>query len=57
MYNSMVYSEATRKATLKYRQKNIERTRELCKKNIKDYRNKWATFFTETKSFRAIDYS
>lgn len=33
----MPYTEAQRQATLRYRQKNIERTRELSKKHMKKW--------------------
>jgi hypothetical protein len=36
----MVYTEAHKEATKRYRQKNIERTRELYKKHISMWRNK-----------------
>ncbi len=53
----MVYTDATRRATLTYRRKNAEKIRKMTQKTTQLYRDKWASFFAETKAFRKIDYS
>ena len=53
----MTYTEAHRLATLRYRRKNADKLREANHKYVTKSREKWATYYAETKSFRAIDYS
>ncbi len=53
----MVYTDATRRATLNYRRKNVEKIREQTRKYVIASRTKWASFNAETKAFRQIDYS
>ena len=57
MYNSMVYTDATRRATLNYRRKNADKLRIVNCKYTQVSRTKWASFHAETKALRAIDYS
>lgn len=52
----MVYSDATRRATLNYRRKNADKLRLVNYKYTQVSRAKWASFHSETKRLRLISY-
>jgi hypothetical protein len=51
------YTPAHNKATKKYRAKNRESWNAYNREKMKEHRAHWASYVSETKAFRAIDYS
>ena len=50
----MVYSDATRRATLNYRRKNADKLRLVNYKYVMESRKRWTTYYAETKRLRLI---